>query len=172
MKQRNGFTLVELIVTLAVISVVTAMGLPMFERMITNSRLTSQSNDFISALLYARTEAVKRGTRVTLCKSASGTACTTSGYWSKGWIVFSDTGTVATVDGNDTVLRRGVSLPEVFSFSGSANVADYVSYIPTGRTQMADGTAQSGTLTLSHAHLSDLDRRISISRTGRARVQD
>ena len=174
-RRQRGFTLIELIASMVLVAMITAFGVPMFERLITNNRLTAQANSFLSALLYARTEAVKRGVRVTLCKSNDGTTCTTSGHWSQGWIAFTDTTSDAQVqtDQGETILRSGIALTDVFSFSGSGSVADYISYLPLGRTQMVDGvTMQSGTLTLGHNRLTALDREIVISRTGRAKVED
>ena len=69
-----GFTLIELLVTLTIVAVLLAIAIPGFNETLKNNRITSQVNEFTSALYYARSEAITRGKRVTLCKSADGTA--------------------------------------------------------------------------------------------------
>lgn len=105
----SGFTLIELMVTLAVAAVILATAVPSFQTLMVNNRLATQSNQLVTALNLARSEAVKRNTLVTVCKSANPTAtppaCTTAGNWEQGWVVFTDGDTVGTIDGNDTVIR-------------------------------------------------------------------
>ena len=171
-KQAPGFTLVELLVTVAVIGIIAAVGAPRFDDVVASTRVTAQANDFISSLLYARTEAVKRGVRITLCKSSDGAACTTNGGWHQGWIAFTDGDGDAAVDPGETVIRDGAALPSPFTLTGTTQVAHYITYLPTGRTQRSDGSTQSGTLTLDHPRIDDITRLISISRTGRAKVSE
>lgn len=93
----RGFTLIELLVTLSIAAVLLAVAVPNFITFIQNNRLTSQANDLVSMLNYARSEAIKRGTRITVCGRASNTACTATVNWDSGLLVFNDT------DGNGTV---------------------------------------------------------------------
>ena len=86
---QRGFTLIELMVTLAVLAIVIAMAVPSFNTQIQNSRAEAMGDEFISALTFARTEAVKRAGRVSLCATTNGTDCNTID-WSEGWIVFQD----------------------------------------------------------------------------------
>ncbi|WP_459865282.1 GspH/FimT family pseudopilin [Endothiovibrio diazotrophicus] len=169
----RGFTLIELVVTLALVAMIAAFGVPMFERLIVNNRLTAQANDFLSTLLFARTEAVKRGVTITVCKSGDGASCTTNGGWDQGWIAFTDSNGLANavVDSNETIVRTGNALPTVYSLTGTTNVQNSISYLPTGRTQTVGGNTQNGTLTLSHNLLSNFQRQITLSRTGRAEVR-
>jgi len=86
---QKGFTLIELMVTLAVLAVVASVAVPSFSTMINNNRSVTLAEDMAGALNYARSEAVKRSTNVTLCASADGSAC--DGTWTDHWIVFVDT---------------------------------------------------------------------------------
>ena len=81
-----GFTLIELLVTIAMIAIVTAIGVPAFKDTIRNNVLTAGMNDFIATLNFARSEAVKRGVSVTARK----TSTSTSVGWESGWEVFTD----------------------------------------------------------------------------------
>ncbi len=78
-KNNHGFTLIELIVTLAVLSVLLALGMPQFSSTTANSRLTSAINTLSGDLAFARTEAIKRGAPVTVTGS--------SNWATSGWTV-------------------------------------------------------------------------------------
>ena len=103
MKKHTGFTLVELMITLVLVAILATIGVPSFMSLIANNRLTTQANELVSSLNLARSEAIKRNTRVTVCRSSTGTSC--GGTWSNGWIVFVDAGTAGSVDAGDEILR-------------------------------------------------------------------
>jgi len=90
-KQR-GFTLIELMVTIVLASILAAIAVPGFRDLIQNNRAITLSSDFTTAIQLARSEAIKRGSSVTVCAASdtTHTACGGSDDWSNGWIVFSD----------------------------------------------------------------------------------
>lgn len=94
--RRNGFTLVELMVTLAIVGVVMAIAIPSFSSQIRNNKSVILTTDFADMIGLARTEAVVRRTRVSLCPSDDGENCT--GIWNEGYIVFEDTADTDTAD--------------------------------------------------------------------------
>ncbi|MDQ2068804.1 GspH/FimT family pseudopilin [Natronospira bacteriovora] len=100
MKQQRGITLLELIITLAVVGILIGLATPSFRAMIQNNRITTQVNEFVTAVNMARSEAVRRGDPVTLCSSEDGQSCTGQDDWAIGWIVLGQD-----TDGNDEVLR-------------------------------------------------------------------
>ena len=102
-----GFTLIELLVTLAVMIILISIAVPNFITFIQGNRLTSQANDLVTVLNYARSEAIKRGVRVTVCSSNDGASCLGSTTWDSGWIAFVDTNGDGVVGGEQVMQARG-----------------------------------------------------------------
>ncbi|MFU8819991.1 MAG: GspH/FimT family pseudopilin [Gammaproteobacteria bacterium] len=78
MKVCRGFTLLELMVAIAVLAILATVGVPSFRDLIQNNRVTTQTNELVTALNFARAEAVKRGrtVRVTVTQAAPGWTAT------------------------------------------------------------------------------------------------
>jgi type IV fimbrial biogenesis protein FimT len=120
--KHRGFTFGELMVTLALLSIVLMIAVPSFALIIRNSRLITQIYDFNAALNLARSEAIKRGRPVTVCASANQTACggTTGCNWDQGWIVFVDPNNNHVVDGGEEILRKTSALVNGYTLCGSS----------------------------------------------------
>lgn len=102
-KNQVGFTLVELIITLVIAGILLTIAVPSFNSFLMNSRLTTQINELVSAIQLSRSEAIKRGTNVTICKSSTGTSCGAS--WTNGWVVFEDANNNGAVDVSEPIVR-------------------------------------------------------------------
>ncbi len=87
-----GFTIIELMVAVAVLAILVSLAAPSMRATLQNNRATAQANQLVTALNLARSEAVKRGSIVALCSSEDGNACRTDDAfdWSDGWILFDD----------------------------------------------------------------------------------
>lgn len=83
--QARGFTLIEMLVAMTVLGILLAIALPAYRSFILDARMTTQANDFLATLMFARAEAVKRNRTVTVCASSDGATC--GGAWHAGWIV-------------------------------------------------------------------------------------
>ncbi len=70
-RAQPGFTLLELMVVLAIAGVLIAVGIPAMGDFIRNGRITAAANDVMAALHFTRSEAIKRRLPVTLCTSAN-----------------------------------------------------------------------------------------------------
>jgi type IV fimbrial biogenesis protein FimT len=135
--QVQGLSLIELMVALVIAAILAALAAPNFHTLITSTALSSQANEFVAMIAYTRTEAVKRNARVTLCKSTNGTACSTTGNWAQGFIVFTDSatgGTVGTVDTMDTVLKVRAALSGGSTLVGTTGIANFVSFLSNGQS--------------------------------------
>lgn len=111
----RGFTLVELMVTLAVAAIVITAGVPSFTTMLKNNRMAMTVNEFLSNVYYARSEAIKRGRPVTLCARASDTACSTTNTWQNGYLIFVDLDSDSVLDTGEDQLRIVGALDSSFS---------------------------------------------------------
>ena len=88
MRHRNGFTILELMVTISILAIATTMAAPSFTSLIKETRTRAQVRDMVAALELARSNAVMRRHTVTLCSSTNGTSCAgSSTSWASGWIV-------------------------------------------------------------------------------------
>lgn len=161
----------ELLVTMLIAAVMVSLAVPGVTTVIKDNRAATQVNEFITAIHLARSEAIKRGQRVTLCKSSSGTACTLSDGWEKGWIVFADADADAVFDPGEELIRVHGELSGSTTLNGSGNVADYISYVATGLSTLTSGASQSGVVVwCDDRGFGDDARAISLSPTGRARA--
>jgi len=107
--------------TLAVAATLIVVGVPSFNAFIRSNRTTAHTNDLAAALSLARSEAIHRGTAVTVCSSTDGASCSASNDWTTGWIA---------VDAGGNLLRAWPRR------SGGANVVtgntDRVQFLPRG----------------------------------------
>lgn len=152
---KRGFTMIELLVTLAVLAIILAVAVPGFQEFTRRNQLASATNNLVSSLALARSEAVKRATRVTVA----------SGDWGGGWEVFVDTGTVGdSSDADDSTLRvyqpTSSAAPSV---TPDDNFSGYISYLPSGASEGSGGLG-SGSFEVCKGGDA---RRISINSTGR-----
>ena len=167
-----GFTLLELIVVLAIGSVLMSVTVPALTGMLNTQRATSTVNAFFVSLNLARSEAIKRNGRAVMCKTADGVSCTSSGGWEQGWMVFHDANNNAALDAGEVVIQRQGPASRGMRLTGNSSVANYVSFSPSGTAKLTSGAFQAGTFTLCAAYTSSTDvRQIVLSGTGRSRTQ-
>ncbi|MBB1088048.1 GspH/FimT family pseudopilin [Lysobacter sp. SG-8] len=103
--QVAGFTLVELMITVVVLGVLLALGIPSFRYVSNSARLSTPANELVASLQLARAEAIRRNARTALCSSSDGAACAGAGAW-QGWIVFVDADRNGAVTAGEEVLKQ------------------------------------------------------------------
>jgi len=158
----KGYSALELLVTVAVLAIVTSVAVPGLTTLVVRNRLATQSNALVSAFNLARSEAVTRGRPVALCPAQSPyTSCAGAADWSDGWMLFTDAGTTGSFDaGSDELLRVFDALDGGSRLSAGTA---FVRYLPSG---FLDGAA--GPFTLRAASCTgDSARTISLTPQGR-----
>ena len=145
----RGFTLIELIVTLAVVAIVTTLALPSFRTTIMNNRLTTQANEFITDLNIARSEAVKQANTITITSN-------NGNNWAGGWTI---------TDSGGITLRVHGALDGTSTLTGSAGTVIYqrTGFISGGSTLTFD---------LCDDRTGETGRRVTILNTGRPSIAD
>ena len=93
-EKSRGFTLFDLMITVAVAAVILSVGVPSFRGMVQNNRTVTHTNDLVTSLNLGRSEAIRRGATISLCSSTDGATCSGSNDWSTGWIIQTAAGEV------------------------------------------------------------------------------
>ena len=132
-RTQTGFTLYELLTTLAVVGVILALGVPNMASFRQNSRMTATANDLHSSFHLARSEASRAKTSITICASADSMAAlpTCGGELEAGWVVFEDRDGDIVVDAGEPILRRFPAVNEGIVIT-TPGPDDYFSYASTG----------------------------------------
>lgn len=167
----SGFTLVESMVVIAILAVLVAVAMPGMASFGHGTRLSAYSNKFLAALFFARSEAIKRNSRVAICKSSDGVTCAAAGNWSQGWIVFADRNNNVQRDAGEALLLMEPAMPDNWSISGNTPVARFVSYSGAGSTHLVSGAFQAGTISICRkTEVAAVSSRIIINSVGRPRT--
>lgn len=182
MTLNRGFTMLEVMIALAIISILAAVAAPSLREMSMNAAITGSTNDLMNSLALARGEAVRRSRATTLCTSNNGVSCTDS-QWHEGWIVIVDADNDGELDAGETALRSQTAADKRVRISSEghrrgATNAQFVSYAPNGslsRTQplpviftMCDLRTASA---VGSNAAQDKGRTVTLSTTGRALAQ-
>lgn len=136
----SGFTMVEMIMTVAIASIVLVLAVPSFRYVTNSNRIAGEINGLLGDLQFARAEAIKEGRTVTVCVSTDGAHCTGSTNWQNGWILFSDPTNFGVVDAGEAVLRVQKRFSSTDTFV-SNNTISFVSFNREGyAAPIANGT--------------------------------
>ncbi len=150
----KGFSLVELMIAIAILGILTAIAIPSFNEAILSNKLRSYANSLVSHAYLARGEAIKSNAPVTLCVSTDGTSCATGG-WELGWIVLSGT----------TVVQRQQATAPGYKITESAGLSS-LTFQPTG----IGATQATLTVCRETPEAGSQERVVTISATGRPSV--
>lgn len=166
----EGFTLIEVLVTIAVLVILASLAVPSFSSVFRSNRAASEANQVLSLVMLARSEAIRRNRSVSICGSTDGATCSGEQAWDDGVIVFVDPTGVQDRDPNDpeqTLVQSVVPLSRVSTISINRDTGT-LSYTPLGRTA---GNAL-GTITIQPTTGSEtFNKKVLIARNGRPRVQ-
>lgn len=163
--KEQGFTLIELMISIALLAILLGLAAPSYRSFITSNRLTAQANELVGDLSLARNEAASRSRNVGVCIAASSTSCAGSGSdWAAGWIVWADNNNNGSLDAGEVIIKYvaplagGVSLAATGPSSVSA-----MEYLPFG------GHSSGSTWTFTLCSPGDTaGRTVTVPITGRA----
>lgn len=168
----SGFTLVELMITVSIAGILMAMAIPSFNSTISSHRLTTYTNELVTSLSLARSEAVKRGISVTIRKvdDNSFTNLGAGANWENGWDVFTDVNFNGSYDaGTDSLIRTHAPLQSSYTLRGN-NFSDFIRFTPSGQSNnkgsfvICDNTDNNGTPEANTSRL------IIVNSVGRVRI--
>lgn len=180
--RNKGFTVIELMVVIAILGVLAALAAPTFFSTLQRSAMTSAVNTFLSDIRYARGEAIKRGGAVVMCRSnapenATPTCNTGSGTnangWVSGWVIFQDVNNNADFNAGEPLLRVQSRIASINTIV-SSNSSSKFEFTATGRMKTASSAAslQFGSQDAANPpSFSNANQRmVCVSIGGRARV--
>ncbi|HEV7633266.1 MAG TPA: GspH/FimT family pseudopilin [Steroidobacteraceae bacterium] len=102
MKNRSqGMTLIELLTAMLVVAILMGLAVPSFREFTQNNRTIAATNELVTALNLARSEALRRATTTVVCASSNQQTCSGSTTWTTGWIAFNDANSNGVVDANE-----------------------------------------------------------------------
>jgi type IV fimbrial biogenesis protein FimT len=176
--RQRGFTLVELVVTIALLAVLTTLAAPTFAELLRQWQRDSATRELTTSLQLARSESIKSSRQMVVCPSTDGSNCAASNEWNTGWIVFVDDGadTFAnannqTLDADERTLKVASAQSGIASLT-SPNDVQWVQFLPNGimRTGSGSGVDITFTVTPSGATAATQVDKINVSLVGRVTV--
>lgn len=137
----SGFTLIELVIALAIAAILLTLAAPNMSSFIRNNRITTETNTLIAHINLARSEATKRNVVVALCRRDSDEVLPTCGGgvandWTSGWLVYVTTSTIADADydsATDTLLKEVPTIVNGVAVTSNAAGNLRIGYLPNGQ---------------------------------------
>lgn len=163
-----GLSLIELLIALAVLALLIGLGAPSYRDWIASRQLANHAEYLAETLNVTRTEAIKRGMRVNLCKSRDSKQCDDTAAWEAGWIMFADENRDGQVENAESVIRVEGPARDQITVTGNRPVADYVSYTSFGYARMLNGALQMGTFVVCKPGQKAIN--VVLANSGRARI--
>ena len=165
MAQQNGFSLVQLIMVLAMIAILTSVAAPNFYRFYAQHKATAGINDLLSQLRYARAQALGNGRHVSICAIGANNQCGSD--WSKGLLLFYDDNADGKMASSADLIRAFPRNDKKASLTLNAGLkANYINYTPKGTSTRK--YSQGNLVYCTRVGQTEFGRSIIYSASGRA----
>lgn len=173
-KLEIGFTLIEMLVTVSIASLLLAIAAPSFKAIVSQSNAMSTADDLSSSIRIARSEAIKRGERVTICANAKASgnqpSCGRERSWTNGWFVFVDNDEDGQRSNDESIITRMDKRPPALSMSFDSVFNGLLSFNPAGASVSVSGAPRSGIVIISYGDQGS--RRLTLQANGRLSVDN
>lgn len=141
----RGFTLLEALVVLALLGILVSLAAPAVSDLRARHQVQAQAEGFLGSLVLARTEALRRQQRVSLCAQAGHSTCDASGRWQQGWLVFVDANDNGLREDGETLIEVHPALPPAVRLDSASTAKAYFSYGAEGRSTSITGAFMAAT---------------------------
>lgn len=172
-----GFTIIELMITVALLSVMLAVAVPSFFNLFQSNTLATSANRFVSSISLTRNEAISRNTTVVMCNINPGNnACDNNGLWESGWVVWVDLDNDGVIEdpndaGNQEVIHREEAMPAGYTLRATT-YANIITFSPTGEASGDIAAAADVFRLCDNTQNAANSRSINFNAVGRAWVTD
>lgn len=165
-RNQSGFTMIEMMTVIAILAVLVSIAVPSMRGFIQRSNAATSANTLLTSLALARSEAVRRVGRVSVCPSSTGTSC--SGSWKDGWIVYLD-------DSNPRQFDAGVDqIVQVFPALNAKTVFNQtvasLSFLESGARDSSAAAPTGNCLEFTVAANPEARRYVRVSNNGALRT--
>lgn len=165
--RQSGVTLLELMIAIAVLGVLLTVAVPGFNQLVLNNRQVAATNEFVGGIQLARSTAITRNSRVTICASSAQASCD-GGNWSEGWIAFVDVNGNQDRESGEVLLRTQGEVSNVNISSADFGLA--LSFGSNGRVSQPGVGNSAGQFMVCDSRGSEYGKVIILAASGRPRV--
>lgn len=173
---QRGFTLVELVVAMALLAVLTMLAGPSFTETLRGWRRDSATRELATTLNLARSESIKSSRQMVACPSTNGTACVAGTEWRNGWLLYVDDGAGTPANASNQVLNNGERILKVVSArDGVASLTapagvQWLQFLPNGI--MRTGAVANVTFTVTPTGATAVTKvdKVTVSPVGRVSI--
>jgi type IV fimbrial biogenesis protein FimT len=168
--RQHGFTLLEALVAMALLGILVSLAAPAMSGLRTRQQLQGQGEAFLNSLVLARSEALRRQQRVSVCAQGLEAQCDNLGRWHQGWLVFADTNHNGKRDLGEVLIEARPAVPDAMQVGVSNTVKTYFSYNAEGRSASASGAFMAGTWRFCRPD-SSAGWQVVVNALGRPRIE-
>ncbi len=168
--RESGFTFMELMITLAVGSILLAVAVPSFQSLMTSNQLTATTNTLVFSLQTARSEAIKRALPAGVCTSSNSledaATCSTGSGFVGGWIAYVDSNSNGSRDNDEDIVMAVEDRGPGFTITADTAFQNQVYFDESGGSSNTTGVPLAGVIDVAYGGSSET-RTVQISANGR-----